>query len=98
MMNAPAPYPIPTVSPYAAGLAAQEAAKQMGWRIVPPVLPKPVYMPVVMYRRPVDYVGSPLPNPLKFQPSFVERMKKMRKLKFNKKPKPVKNLNIVKSY
>lgn len=60
MLLAPAPYDMPTVNPYAMAQAVAEAAKKAGWAIGTPPPPKSYY-PVVMYRKPADYLWTPGP-------------------------------------
>merc|ERR1719324_557246 len=60
MLKAPAPYDMPTVNPYAIAQAVAEAAKKAGWEIGTPPPPK-TYYPVVMYRKPADYIWTPGP-------------------------------------
>mmetsp|Transcript_53106 Transcript_53106/g.141257 ORF Transcript_53106/g.141257 Transcript_53106/m.141257 type:complete len:389 (+) Transcript_53106:148-1314(+) len=62
MLRAPIPIePVP-VNPYAIAEAAKKAAEAAGWQIGTP--PPPVgYMPVIMYRSPVDYLMTPPPPP-----------------------------------
>jgi len=62
MLKAPAPYDMPTVNPYAMAQAVAEAAKKAGWAIGTPPPPK-TYYPVVMYRKPADYLWTPGPPP-----------------------------------
>lgn len=60
MLKAPAPFDMPTVNPYAMAQAVAEAAKKAGWAIGTPPPPKSYY-PVVMYRKPADYIWTPGP-------------------------------------
>lgn len=60
MLLAPAPYAMPTVNPYAIAQAAMSAAKKAGWVIGTPAPPK-TYYPVIIYRRPSDYLFTPSP-------------------------------------
>jgi len=62
MLKAPAPFDMPTVNPYAIAQAVAEAAKKAGWAIGTPPPPKSYY-PVVMYRKPADYLWTPGPPP-----------------------------------
>merc|ERR1719261_1746424 len=58
MLKAPLPVAMPTINPYAIAAAAAKAAKDAGWQIGTP--PPPMgYYPVVMYRRPGDYMFTP---------------------------------------
>jgi len=62
MLLAPAPFAMPTVNPYAVAQAAAQAAKAAGWVIGTPAPPKSYY-PVVIYRKPQDYMFTPGPPP-----------------------------------
>jgi len=62
MLIAPAPVAMPTINPYAVAQAAMEAAKKAGWAIGTTPPPKS-YDPVIMYRRPMDYMFTPGPPP-----------------------------------
>jgi len=62
MLLAPAPYDMPTVNPFAIAYAIADAAKKAGWTIGTPPPPK-TYYPVVMYRKPMDYIWTPAPPP-----------------------------------
>merc|ERR1719161_3398198 len=62
MLKAPLPIAMPTVNPYAVAQAAQQAAKAAGREIGTP--PPPTnYYPVIMYRKPGDYMFTPGPPP-----------------------------------
>lgn len=63
MLSAPAPWPMPTINPFAIAEAAANAAKAAGWTLAKPAPPKS-YIPVIIYRSPDDYAfttGPPIP-------------------------------------
>lgn len=62
MLQAPVPMDLPTQNPYAIAAAVAEAAKKAGWEIGTPP-PPASYYPVVMYRKPADYIWTPGPGP-----------------------------------
>lgn len=62
MESAPFPFALPTINPYAAAIAASKAAEAAGWVVGTPA-PPAMYYPVIMYRKPTDYMATPGPPP-----------------------------------
>jgi hypothetical protein len=84
MVIAPAPYAMPTINPYAVAQAAMEAAKKAGWEIGTPPPPKS-WDPVILYRKPMDYLFTPGPPPAMLAAPIPPGMGFLQQKKFSEK-------------
>jgi len=71
MVNAPAPFDLPTANPYAVIQAARDAAERAGYRVATTAAPK-VYWPVVYYVNPIVHMFTTGPPPLLEEPPLPE--------------------------